>query len=130
MIHGRTQEQEKPRKLGATFTAQLSAYNMTKVSIGKLKSVPDALQKSISRTQVEYRRLGKSGLRVSNPILGGLHIGDSRWFPWVLDEKKVSQIDHGIYTNMRSREERKLTITKALPLLKAAYDRGINTVST
>lgn len=103
---------------------------MTKVSIGKLKSVPDALQKSISRTQVEYRRLGKSGLRVSNPILGGLHIGDSRWFPWVLDEKKVSQIDHGIYTNMRSREGRKLTITKALPLLKAAYDRGINTVST
>lgn len=130
MIHGRTQEKEKPRKLGATFTAQVFAYNMTKVSIGKLKSVPDALQKSISRTQVEYRRLGKSGLRVSNPILGGLHIGDSRWFPWVLDEKKVSQIDHGIYTNMRSREGRKLTITKALPLLKAAYDRGINTVST
>lgn len=63
---------------------------MTKATIGKLKSVPEALQKSISRTQVEYRRLGKSGLRVSNPILGGLHIGDSQWFPWVLDEEKVS----------------------------------------
>lgn len=73
--------------------------------MGKLKDVPQAFQKSINRTQVEYRRLGKSGLRVSNPILGGLHIGDSHWFPWVLNEEK------------------------ALPLLKAAYDRGINTVS-
>lgn len=63
---------------------------MTKLSIGKLASVPEALKDSISRTKVEYRRLGKSGLRVSNPILGGLHIGDSRWFPWVLDESKVS----------------------------------------
>lgn len=69
------------------------ASSMTKVTIGKLKSVPDALQRSIGRTQVEYRRLGKSGLRVSNPILGGLHIGDSRWFPWVLDEEKVSLLD-------------------------------------
>lgn len=64
---------------------------MTKTSIGKLKSVPEALQKSISRTHVEYRRLGKSGLRISNPVLGGLHIGDSSWFPWVLDEDKVSR---------------------------------------
>ncbi|KAJ5172774.1 hypothetical protein N7492_005367 [Penicillium capsulatum] len=79
---------------------------MAKVNLGKLKSVPEAFQKSINRTQVEYRRLGKSGLRVSNPILGGLHIGDSQWFPWVLDEDK------------------------ALPLLKAAYDRGINTWDT
>lgn len=63
---------------------------MAKVNMGKLKSVPEAFQKSINRTQAEYRRLGKSGLRVSNPILGGLHIGDSQWFPWVLDEDKVS----------------------------------------
>lgn len=72
------------------FASTTQATNMTKATIGKLKSVPEALQKSISRTQVEYRRLGKSGLRVSNPILGGLHIGDSQWFPWVLDEEKVS----------------------------------------
>ena len=61
-----------------------------KVSVGKLAKVPQALQESISRTKAEYRRLGKSGLRVSNPILGGLHVGDPRWFPWVLDESDVS----------------------------------------
>lgn len=49
-----------------------------------------------------YRRLGESGLRVSNPILGAMSIGDKRWQPWVIEEDE------------------------ALPLLKAAYDRGIN----
>lgn len=53
-----------------------------------------------------YRQLGRSGLRVSNPILGAMSIGDKRWQPWVLDEEE------------------------ALPLLKAAYDRGINTWDT
>jgi aryl-alcohol dehydrogenase-like predicted oxidoreductase len=53
-----------------------------------------------------YRQLGKSGLRVSNPILGAMSIGDKRWAPWVIEEDE------------------------ALPLLKAAYDRGINTWDT
>ena len=53
----------------------------------------------------EYRQLGKSGLRVSVPILGAMSIGDKRWQPWVLEEDE------------------------ALPLLKAAYDRGLNSVS-
>lgn len=53
-----------------------------------------------------YRQLGQSGLRVSNPILGAMSIGDARWQPWVLEE------------------------AEALPLLKAAYDRGINTWDT
>ncbi len=53
-----------------------------------------------------YRQLGKSGLRVSNPILGAMSIGDSRWQSWVMDEDA------------------------SLPLLKAAYDRGINTWDT
>lgn len=55
--------------------------------------------------KAEYKQLGKSGLRVSVPILGAMSIGDSRWQPWVIDEDK------------------------SLPLLKAAYDRGLNTVS-
>ena len=51
--------------------------------------------------QVEYRRLGQSGLRVSVPIFGAMSLGSSKWMPWVLDEDK------------------------ALPILKAAWDRGI-----
>lgn len=53
-----------------------------------------------------YRQLGKSGLRVSVPIFGTMSLGDKRCIPWVLDEDE------------------------ALPLLKAAYDRGINTWDT
>ena len=53
-----------------------------------------------------YRRLGSSGLRVSVPILGCMGLGDSRWQPWVLDADA------------------------SLPLLKAAYDRGITTWDT
>ncbi|KAI4090895.1 MAG: hypothetical protein LQ344_004422 [Seirophora lacunosa] len=54
----------------------------------------------------EYKQLGKSGLRVSVPILGAMSFGDKRWAPWVIEEDQ------------------------ALPLLKAAYDRGLNTWDT
>ncbi|CAH0024826.1 unnamed protein product, partial [Clonostachys rhizophaga] len=68
--------------------------------------LPDRLQESLDDTKVEYRQLGKSGLRVSVPILGCMGFGDSQAIPWALDEDK------------------------ALPLLKAAYDRGLNTWDT
>ncbi|KAJ7152990.1 Aldo/keto reductase [Mycena filopes] len=54
----------------------------------------------------EYRQLGKSGLRVSVPVVGGMSFGSSTWLPWVLDEEK------------------------AIPLLKAAWDAGVNTIDT
>ncbi|KAF4825149.1 Aldo-keto reductase dtxS3 [Colletotrichum siamense] len=57
-------------------------------------------------SQAEFRKLGNSGLRVSVPILGGMSIGDGHSMPWTLQE------------------------AEALPLLKAAYDRGINTWDT
>ncbi|BDD56753.1 hypothetical protein MAP00_002180 [Monascus purpureus] len=72
----------------------------------KFLEIPGPLRTSIQATRAEYRRLGNSGLRISNPIFGGLQVGSSQWFPWVLDEDK------------------------AIPLLKAAYDRGINTWDT
>lgn len=62
---------------------------MSKSSAAKFIAIPEALKKSIQSTRVEYRQLGKSGLRVSNPILGGLQIGSSAWFPWVLNEDEV-----------------------------------------
>lgn len=68
------------------------------------KDPPISLVKSVCRSQAMYRRLGNSGLLVSNPILGGLHFGDPKWYDWVLDEEE------------------------SIALLKAAYDRGINTV--
>jgi hypothetical protein len=39
--------------------------------------------------KVEYRRLGKSGLRVSVPILGAMSFGSDQWGKWVLNEDKV-----------------------------------------
>ncbi|EJT79115.1 hypothetical protein GGTG_04204 [Gaeumannomyces tritici R3-111a-1] len=59
-----------------------------------------------TETKCQYRQLGRSGLRVSVPILGCLGFGDPGFLPWALPEDK------------------------ALPLLKAAFDRGINTWDT
>ncbi|PSN61726.1 aldo-keto reductase-like protein [Corynespora cassiicola Philippines] len=64
------------------------------------------IQALLKESKAEYRQLGKSGLRVSVPILGAMSIGDKRWQPWVIEEEE------------------------ALPLLKAAYDRGLTTWDT
>lgn len=68
-----------------------------------MSNTSDPVIRSINETKAEYKRLGKSGLRVSVPILGAMSFGDPAWFPWVIKEDE------------------------ALPLLKAAYDRGLNT---
>ncbi|KIY53466.1 Aldo/keto reductase [Fistulina hepatica ATCC 64428] len=56
--------------------------------------------------RVQYRRLGNSGLRVSVPIIGGGLIGSKKWMPWTIEG------------------------TEALEFLKAAWDRGVNTIDT
>jgi hypothetical protein len=71
----------------------------------RLFTISASVARTVDATRVEYRSLGNSGLRVSYPILGGMSFGNSRWMDWVLDEDQ------------------------ALPVLKAAYDIGINTVS-
>ncbi|KAH8832469.1 NADP-dependent oxidoreductase domain-containing protein [Flagelloscypha sp. PMI_526] len=53
-----------------------------------------------------YRRLGSSGLRVSVPIFGAMSIGLKDWQQWVVEGDE------------------------AIELLKAAWDRGINTFDT
>jgi aryl-alcohol dehydrogenase-like predicted oxidoreductase len=60
---------------------------------------------SVTRN-MKYVYLGKSGLKVSQVILGAMSYGSSKWQEWVLDEEA------------------------SLPLLKHAYDRGINTWDT
>jgi hypothetical protein len=67
---------------------------------------PASLIKSLEATKVDYVKLGKSGLRVSSPILGGMSLGSSEWGPWVLDEPE------------------------SLEILKAAWDRGVTTWDT
>lgn len=66
--------------------------------------LPAGVAKSLEGTKVDYKLLGNSGLRVSVPIVGCMSIGNPEWANWVLGPEK------------------------ALPLLKAAYDRGVNTV--
>ncbi|THU77912.1 Aldo keto reductase [Dendrothele bispora CBS 962.96] len=60
----------------------------------------------MSENKVQYVRLGKSGLRVSVPIFGAMSIGSPKWDKWVLEEDQSLQV------------------------LKAAWDRGINTIDT
>lgn len=57
-------------------------------------------------SKVQYRSLGKSGLKVSVPVLGAMSFGTSKWAPWVLDEEPSVEI------------------------MKAAWDLGINTIDT
>ena len=52
-----------------------------------------ALFKSVEATKVEYRRLGRSGLRILVPILGAMSIRNPAWAPWILEEDKVSQAE-------------------------------------
>lgn len=68
--------------------------------------LPASLKASVENTKVDYVRLGSSGLRVSLPILGAMSLGSSKWAPWVIDEEP------------------------SIEILKAAYDRGVNTWDT
>jgi aryl-alcohol dehydrogenase-like predicted oxidoreductase len=68
--------------------------------------MPAGLKESVEHSKCEYRRLGKSGLLISVPIFGCMSFGDPKSLPWAIGEEE------------------------ALPLLKAAYDRGLNTWDT
>lgn len=61
---------------------------------------------TMTTTKVTYTSVGSSGLRISNPILGAMSYGSPTWVPWCLES------------------------AEALPLLKSAYDQGINTWDT
>ncbi|CZS98970.1 hypothetical protein WAI453_008443 [Rhynchosporium graminicola] len=57
-------------------------------------------------TKMQYARLGNSGLKISKIIFGCMSFGSSKWQEWVIEE------------------------AEALPLLKHAYDVGLNTWDT
>ena len=56
--------------------------------------------------KMQYVNMGNTGARVSRICLGCMSFGDKRWAPWVLEEEE------------------------ALPLIKKAYDSGINFFDT
>src|ERR1700760_3039684 len=72
-----------------------------------MAELPPELKVSFEDTKVSYKQLGKSGLRVSIPILGAMSFGHKDWQPWVEDDEE-----------------------KVFALLKAAYDSGLNTWDT
>ena len=90
----------KPARLAFAFLPKTSITLQRQ----RLSSM-DATDRS-NVPKAEYKQLGKSGLRVSVPIFGCMSIGDKRWQKWVIEEDE------------------------ALPLLKAAYDRGLNSWDT
>lgn len=56
-----------------------------------MEDMPERFKRSMESTKAEYRQLGKSGLKVSVPILGAMSFGSQSWQPWVLEEDKVSR---------------------------------------
>jgi len=76
------------------------------MSTGPDAKLPESLKVSVEGSKTEYRYLGKSGLRVSVPIFGCMSFGHKGWADWVIEEEE------------------------ALPILKAAYDQGLNTWDT
>ncbi|KAG6834075.1 hypothetical protein H0H93_012119, partial [Arthromyces matolae] len=56
--------------------------------------------------KIEYRQLGKSGLRVSVPIVGAMSFGSPEWADWVIGKEATFKV------------------------LQAAWDLGINTIDT
>lgn len=54
--------------------------------------LPNRLKQSLEDTKVQYRQLGKSGLRVSVPVLGCMSFGDPQAIPWAIGEDKVHAV--------------------------------------
>ncbi|KAF3916153.1 hypothetical protein AA313_de0204166 [Arthrobotrys entomopaga] len=71
-----------------------------------MAGIPKYVQEGLDATKATYRQVGQSGLYVSVPILGAMSMGTKKWQDWVIEEED------------------------ALPLLKAAYDKGLNTWDT
>ncbi|KAG2342415.1 Aldo/keto reductase [Suillus weaverae] len=57
-------------------------------------------------SKVQYRSLGKSGLKVSVPIIGAMSFGTPKWASWVIEEEP------------------------SIEIMKAAWDLGVNTIDT
>jgi aryl-alcohol dehydrogenase-like predicted oxidoreductase len=87
---------------------------------------PKELQDSIDATKVSYAQVGKSGLKVSIPILGAMSFGHKDWQPWVVDDvEEGTQLSTADCLVGSPANELKVNT-----LLKGAYDKGLNTWDT
>ena len=48
------------------------------------EEMPPLLKESIEHSKCEYKRLGKTGLKISVPVMGAMSFGDPKWMPWVV----------------------------------------------
>lgn len=72
-----------------------------------------------------YNNLGRSGLKVSKVILGAMSYGSSSWQEWVRNTDDLF-FPYAFLTH----DTQVLDERESLPLLKHAYDMGINTWDT
>jgi aryl-alcohol dehydrogenase-like predicted oxidoreductase len=54
--------------------------------------LPASLKKSLENSKAEYVRLGKSGLKISVPIMGAMSLGPKHWAPWLIEEAEVRKV--------------------------------------
>ena len=86
------------------FHRQLAHLQLHSISTSRNKgSYPSySIMTDNQVPQAVYRQLGKSGLRVSVPILGAMGIGDKRWQDWVIEEEEASTTYQYIYNETDS----------------------------
>jgi hypothetical protein len=70
-----------------TFT-QFQLFHTTMTT----SELPPSLKKSLENSKAEYVRLGKSGLKISVPIMGSMSLGPKPWAPWLIEEEEVSLV--------------------------------------
>ena len=46
--------------------------------------ITPGLKESLENTKCEYKRLGKTGLKISCPVMGAMSFGNAEWQPWVI----------------------------------------------
>ncbi|RYP33088.1 hypothetical protein DL767_004873 [Monosporascus sp. MG133] len=91
-------EAEITEKVNGHINGKVDGFQRPSAFAEGARVVPKSLSESIAATKAEYRKVGDSGLRVSNPIMGTLGFGDRRWLPWCLEEEEASQLLFAAYT--------------------------------
>ena len=76
-------------KANGDANGKLNGFQRPSVFAEDARIVPKSLSQSIASTKAVYKKVGDSGRRVSNPILGTLGFGDSSWLPWCIEEEEV-----------------------------------------
>ena len=76
------------------------------------------------RILLTITRLGNSGLKVSKVILGCMSYGSPKWQSWILGLSTLFL--HRVDVDADSLRDEK----ESLPVMKKAYDLGINTFDT